>query len=131
MKVFECVERGGRSMPDLTVDGRTVRVPAGKRLVLAIEDEAGVPIGHRCGGHARCTTCRVEFVRGEPDTMTVAEHEKLVERDLLGRARLACQIPCDHDMEVRPLMTADTETVWAGNTGDRPADDITPTPEWR
>jgi ferredoxin len=55
-------------MPKLTVDGRTPDVPEGQRLVLAMESQ-GVPIGHRCGGFARCTTCRVEFQTGEPDTM--------------------------------------------------------------
>ena len=34
--------------------------PAGKKLVLALED-AGIDILHRCGGNARCTTCRVEI----------------------------------------------------------------------
>ena len=29
----------------------------GRKLVLAIED-AGVDILHRCGGNAKCTTCR-------------------------------------------------------------------------
>jgi ferredoxin len=118
-------------MPTLTIDRRTVQVPSGKRLVLAIEDEGGVAIGHRCGGNARCTTCRVEFLRGEPETMTLAEHDKLVERDLSGRVRLSCQIVCDRDMEVVPRMTVDTEEIWAGNPGERPADEITPEPVWR
>ena len=57
-------------MPKLTVEGvGTFDVPAGKRLVLALEDEAGVDQLHACGGNARCTTCRVEFVvrRAGPD----------------------------------------------------------------
>ena len=54
-------------MPQLTVEGfRTVEVEAGKRLVLAIEQDAGVDILHACGGNARCTTCRVEFVEASP-----------------------------------------------------------------
>ncbi len=32
----------------------------GKKLVLALEDN-GVDILYRCGGNAKCTTCRVEF----------------------------------------------------------------------
>ena len=95
-------------MPKLTVNGTTAEVDSGKRLVLAIE-ELGVHIGHRCAGNARCTTCRVEFVSGEPDTMTSAEHAKLVERDLLGTFRLSCQIVCDHDMSVKPTMTVESE----------------------
>jgi ferredoxin len=51
-------------MPKLTVEGfATVDVSEGKRLVLAIEQDAGVDILHACGGNARCTTCRVEFIR--------------------------------------------------------------------
>jgi ferredoxin len=34
----------------------------GRKLVLALEDN-GVDILHRCGGNAKCTTCRVEFYR--------------------------------------------------------------------
>ena len=53
-------------MPKVTVEGeKTFEVEPGKKLVLAIED-AGIDILHRCGGNARCTTCRVEFIAGEP-----------------------------------------------------------------
>jgi ferredoxin len=52
-------------MPKLTVEGfATVDVAPGTRLVNAIEQQAGVDILHACGGNARCTTCRVEFVSG-------------------------------------------------------------------
>lgn len=115
-------------MPKLTVNGKTVDVAEGKRLVLAIE-EAGVNIGHRCGGNARCTTCRVEFEAGEPDTMTRAEREKLEERGLLGQYRLACQILCEHDMQVKPAMTLENQPDWT-DTGPPPHAEITPEPEW-
>ena len=98
-------------MPKLTVDGRTADVPEGQRLVLAIESE-GVPIGHRCGGFARCTTSRVEFSDGEPDTMTKAEYSILSTRELLGQVRLSCQIVCDHDMSVHAVMTKDNQEAW-------------------
>ena len=61
-------------MPTLTVEGAgQYEVPQGKRLVLALTEEAGIDQLHACGGNARCTTCRVEFVAGEPEKMTVAE----------------------------------------------------------
>ena len=44
----------------------SVEVASGKRLVLAIEQDAKVDVLHACGGNARCTTCRVEFIEGEP-----------------------------------------------------------------
>ncbi|MCH7728502.1 MAG: 2Fe-2S iron-sulfur cluster binding domain-containing protein, partial [Planctomycetes bacterium] len=50
-------------MPKLTVEGvGGFEVPTGKRLVLALKDEAGIDQLHACGGNAKCTTCRVEFV---------------------------------------------------------------------
>jgi len=115
-------------MIELTIDGVTVKVPLGKRLVLAIEEEGGVDIGHRCGGNAKCTTCRVEFLAGEPDTMTMAEFDRLEATDLLGEARLSCQIVCEADMHVRPLMTLQSEG-W-GDTGPTPEETVTPESVW-
>src|SRR5690606_41151136 len=90
-------------MPKLTVEGYgTFEVPDGKRLVLALEDEAGVDQLHACGGNCRCTTCRVEFIEGEPEQMTVAERDKLAERELSG-VRLSCQILVTQDMSVRAI----------------------------
>ena len=115
-------------MPKLTVNGQTTEVAEGKRLVLAIE-EAGVNIGHRCGGYARCTTCRVEFAAGAPDTMTRAEYDKLVDRELLGQVRLSCQIVCSHDMSVTPKMTLENQPAWE-DTGPPPEAEVTPEAEW-
>src|ERR1051326_4893796 len=93
----------GHPMPNLTVEGvGTFAVPQGKRLVLALEDEAGIDQLHACGGNARCTTCRGEFVAGEPDTMTAAEKSVLAARLLTG-IRLSCEILCDHDMTVKAI----------------------------
>lgn len=115
-------------MPTVNIEGfKTIEVAEGKRLVKAIA-ESGVDIGHRCGGHARCTTCRVEFKEGEPDVMTEAEYERLKEADLFGKARLSCQIVVDRDMTVRPLMRQETEG-WS-DTGPEPADEVTPIDEW-
>src|SRR5207253_2052540 len=115
-------------MPQLTVEGAgTFDVPAGKRLVLALEDEARVDQLHACGGNARCTTCRVEFVTGEPPRMTAAEKSVLAARGLSG-VRLSCQIICDHDMAVRAI----SRLAGSGrkDAGPRPADDIQPPPVW-
>lgn len=90
-------------MPKLTVENvGTFEVPAGKRLVLALEQDAKIDQLHACGGRARCTTCRVEFVSGEPSRMTVAEKNVLAARGLSG-VRLSCQMVCDHDMTVRAI----------------------------
>ncbi len=115
-------------MPKLTVEGAgTFDVPAGKRLVLALEDEAKIDQLHACGGNARCTTCRVQFVAGEPDRMTEAEKQVLAARGLTG-VRLSCQIVCDHDMTVKAI----SRLAGSGrkDAGTRPADDIQPPPVW-
>jgi ferredoxin len=115
-------------MPKLTVEGfGTFDVPAGKRMVLALEDEAGVDQLHACGGNARCTTCRVEFVSGEPDKMTEAEKTVLAAKGVTG-VRLSCQIACDHDMAVRAISRL--EGSGRADAGKRPADEITPPPVW-
>lgn len=109
-------------MPSLTVEGvGTFEVPQGKRLVLALTDEAGIDQLHACGGNARCTTCRVEFVAGEPGTMTEAEKNVLAAKGLSG-VRLSCQILCNHDMSVRAI----SRLAGSGriNAGNRPADVI-------
>ncbi|MCQ3971751.1 (2Fe-2S)-binding protein, partial [Klebsiella pneumoniae] len=78
----------------------SVEVPQGKRLVLALTQDAGIDQLHACGGKAKCTTCRVEFISGEPEKMTAAERDVLVAKGLTG-VRLSCQILCDHDMSIR------------------------------
>jgi ferredoxin len=114
-------------MPKLKVNNQTAEVAEDKRLVLAIEEQ-GIDIGHRCGGFARCTTCRVEFEQGEPQTFTRAEFSKLHEAGLYGRYRLSCQIVCDHEMSVRPAMTLQSEG-WT-DTGPPPQEQVTPEAAW-
>jgi ferredoxin len=111
-------------MPKLTVTGHSVEIEAGTRLVLAIMG-AGVEIGHRCGGFARCTTCRVSFADGEPTTMTRAEYDKLNERGLLGQYRLSCQIVCDHDMAIAEVAMTRENQGWT-DTGPAPEPTVTP-----
>lgn len=108
-------------------NGLKIEAPDTKRLILVLVD-GGIDILHRCGGLARCTTCRVQFIVGEPDTMTVAESEKLKEGENMGRFRLSCQILCDHEMTVEPLLSKKSEGLDDG--GPRPMDDMTPDPVW-
>ena len=72
-------------MPKLTVEGfGEFEVPTGKRLVNALVDECGVDQLHACGGFGRCTSCRVEFIAGEPEKMTKAEKDVLEAKGLAG-----------------------------------------------
>ena len=104
-------------------DGESFEVEKGKKLVLALEDN-GVNILHRCGGNAKCTTCRVEILAG--DYLEVTNKEKkafenkgidnLLYDDCL---RLSCQIIVNGDITVRPIMTVENTGKAAG---PRPAD---------
>lgn len=115
-------------MPRVTIEGGpTVEVAEGTRLTLAIL-ESGTDILHRCGGYARCTTCRVAFASGEPARMTEAERERLEANGQLGEFRLSCQCEVEGDMVVRPLMRlADSGLDDAGPALETA---ITPEPSW-
>jgi ferredoxin len=118
-------------MPKLTVEGvGTFEVPLGKRLVLALTDEAKIDQLHKCGGFAKCTTCKVKFIEGEPDKVTQAERTILGARGLGAEAglRLSCQILCEADMH----LIADSRLSTSGkpDAGARPADVIEPPPVW-
>jgi ferredoxin len=116
-------------MPRLEVEGAGVfEVERGKRLVLAIEEDAGVAIMHVCGSYARCTTCRVEFLEGEPSAMSQAEVMALNMRDLVGKTRLSCQVYCEGEMKVRVRMTVGS--TGARDAGYPPEREITPPPVW-
>ena len=116
-------------MPKLTVEGvGEFQVPDGKRLVLALTDEAGVDQVHACGGQSRCTTCRVAILDGEPAQMTVAEQETLRVRELTD-ARLSCQVLCSEDMTVQVLSRV--EGSGRADAGTRPAEVLEPAPaQW-
>jgi ferredoxin len=114
-------------MPKVTVEGfGSFEVAAGTRLVRALEQH-GVDVLHACGGNARCTTCRVEFIEGEPARQSRAEQERLAARGLTG-VRLSCQIAVDADLSVRAISRL--EGSGRPDPGPTPADTITPPPEW-
>ena len=118
-------------MPTVTVNGQSAEFSEGQRLVLAIE-ELGITIGHRCGGKGACTTCRVEFITGEPGEMTRAEFSKLglgtLDQPSAPPYRLSCQILCTQDMEVEALMTMENQS-WK-NTGPELAQEVQPEARW-
>jgi ferredoxin len=107
-------------MPTVTVDGeKSFEVEPGTKLVLAIED-AGIDVMHRCGGNARCTTCRVQVVAGDPGPMQELERERLAREGSLGPdIRLSCQIRVNSDLTVKVINRAGAAGV---APGPRPAD---------
>ena len=99
---------------------QTIEAPQGKKLVLVIED-AGIDILHRCGGNARCTTCRVEVLAGDPGEMGELERNRLaVEAELADNVRLSCQIRVHDDLKVRVVNQA---SVRGMDAGPRPFDE--------
>ena len=116
-------------MPKLTIEGvGEFEVANGKRLVLALTDDAGVDQLHACGGQGRCTTCRVEVIEGEPVEITVAEKNTLEVREMTD-IRLSCQVLCNNDMTVR--VVSRLEGSGREDAGGRPSDQLQPAPaEW-
>jgi ferredoxin len=102
-------------MPTVKVEGgKTFQVETGTKLVLAIED-AGIDILHRCGGNARCTTCRVQVISGEPAPMEELERERLAREASLGPdIRLSCQIRVESDITIRVLNRSSEAGIPAG-----------------
>lgn len=117
-------------MPTITVDNQTVTIPEGKRLVLALLDEAGIDQLHACGGIAKCTTCRVQFTAGEPAEITEAEAAVLKERglDTMPGVRLSCQIVAKDGMAIKTLSRM--KGSGRSTPGARPADSMEPAPIW-
>jgi ferredoxin len=106
-------------MPKIVVEGRgTYEIAEGQKLVLGLED-GGVDMLHRCGGNARCTTCRVEVIEGDAGPMNEAERAKLEEKGFLDQFRLSCQVRVTGDLKVRPAMTAASSGL---DPGPRPVD---------
>jgi ferredoxin len=99
---------------------KTIEAPQSKKLVLVLED-AGIDILHRCGGNARCTTCRVEILEGDPGEMGELERNRLaMEAELADNIRLSCQIHVNNDLKVRVVNQA---SVRGMDAGPRPFDE--------
>ena len=110
-------------MPKITAEAAggtvTIDAEAGRKLVLCLEDN-GVDILHRCGGNARCTTCRVEILSGDAGEMGDAEKAILASKTDLGEnTRLSCQVHITDDLHIKVYRQASVEGMDAGG---RPID---------
>ena len=106
-------------MPKITAEtaaGQVAfEVEEGRRLVLCLEDN-GVDILHRCGGNAKCTTCRVEILSGDPGE--IGEPEKAIlatKTDLGDHTRLSCQVRVHDDLHVKVIRQASVDGIEPGN----------------
>jgi adenylate cyclase len=93
-------------------DGRKVRVPPGTS-VLEASRIAGIPHAAICGGHGRCTTCRIRVVderAGDGPVLPIPAEDEAQVLQAIGapwNVRLACQLRPLGDAEVTPLLPAD------------------------
>ena len=93
---------------------QTLEAAEGRKLVLTLED-AGIDILHRCGGKAKCTTCRVEVLEGDAGEMNEAERARLsMETGLAENVRLSCQVRVAGDMRVHVINQASVKGIDAG-----------------
>ena len=114
-------------MPNITAETATgtveIECEPGRKLVLCLEDN-GVDILHRCGGNARCTTCRVELIDGELAPMREPEQAVLSTKTDLGpNTRLSCQNRVNSDLHVRVINQVSVSGL---DAGPRPAEENTP-----
>ena len=108
-------------MPKITAETANGSVEfemeAGRKLVLGLEDN-GVDILHRCGGNAKCTTCRVEVVSGDPGEANEEEAALLAAKpDMGAKDRLSCQIRVQADLDIK---VANQASVMGMDAGTRP-----------
>ena len=85
--------------------GRDVLVPRGS-TVLEASRMHGIPHASICGGRGRCSTCRVR-VSGGGAWLAPAGEDELKVLARIGapeNVRLACQVRCEGDLEVVPLV---------------------------
>jgi len=91
----------------------------GRKLVLTIED-SGIDILHRCGGNAKCTTCRVEVLAGDPGEIGELERNRLaIETGLAENVRLSCQVRVHDDLHVSVINQASVRGI---DPGPRPTE---------
>ncbi len=92
-------------MISVRFDGKTPGTAECERetALLAASASAGVPLNHRCGGHARCGTCLVTVVEGAEHLSEAGAAEGRVLRALRATPdqRLACQTWANGDVSLR------------------------------
>jgi len=79
----------------------------------------GVAHAHACGGHARCSTCRVEVSDGIDNCAprTVAEQQLAERLGFAPHLRLACQTVAHADLTMRRLILDDEDVALVDQRG--------------
>ena len=91
-------------------DAMDVEIGEGE-TVLEAAVRAGIPLAHICGGHGRCSTCRVVIQEGLEHCRPRSGPEELIARQLRFDAgiRLACQTMVTGDVTLRRLVLDDED----------------------
>lgn len=102
-------------------DDKRVAAAAGETL-LAASLRSGIPHAHVCGGHAKCSTCRVRVTGGGLEALeprTEAERDMATRLHFAPEVRLACQARVKDEaaapVEVARLVL-DSEDIELANT---------------
>ena len=94
-------------MPRVTYfDETTLEDVPGGHTLLDLSIRHRIPHLHQCGGHGRCTTCRVQILDGLSNVSSLGEVEQKV-ASLRGWdefTRLACQTRVEGDVVIRRLL---------------------------
>ncbi|MDC0748866.1 adenylate/guanylate cyclase domain-containing protein [Polyangium mundeleinium] len=104
-------------MPSIFYAPDQIRIDVEERqTLLNAALSAGIPHTHVCGGHARCSTCRVIVVEGLDNVEPPNEVERaLAERLGLPReVRIACQTTVRGPVRVRRLVLDDDDVALVG-----------------
>ncbi|MEE8275563.1 MAG: adenylate/guanylate cyclase domain-containing protein [Alphaproteobacteria bacterium] len=99
-------------MPKLTClpDNRELDVEEGE-TILAATLRADIPHAFACGGHAKCSTCRVWILEGLDNCEPRSEAERALTNPLglSPEVRLACQTRLTGDVRLRRLVLDETD----------------------
>ncbi|WP_430473589.1 adenylate/guanylate cyclase domain-containing protein [Thalassospira lucentensis] len=104
-QIRQTIDRAKRGPMLSLPNGRFVRVPPGATALEALRD-AGIPMASVCGGHGRCTTCRLHCGSGTDQLAAPGEIEAAALKSIQAPRgmRLACQIRPQNDLAIAPLM---------------------------
>lgn len=80
-----------------------------EKTVLQLALEQGVPLLHACNGKARCSTCRVLVLKGNPPARTEKEQVLADKIGLPDNVRLSCQMKATDDLTLRRLIMDDMD----------------------
>jgi ferredoxin len=113
---------------------KEITVESGTKLLKALIDNE-TDIVHECGGHAKCTTCRVTIRKGVPTKETQAQKERFEKKIKFGATQLdhpavflSCQVVVENDMTVS--ISEEFNKTIHDSRGKDTEDNITPDPIW-